>query len=1009
MKYFTLPEAVCKAYSALCIVLICQFFPSFSFGQTNAREVMPKKAEWGLQQNSGQIPEKEVLYYANHYNGANIYCLPDRIAFTFQHSEPIETTANEGPGSVMLGSKERVITKTRTELLFIGCNPHTVIEEFEEASFVLNYFLAHTPSEGITNVKSFKKLVYRNMYPHIDLVLYTHEQGLKYEFHVNPGGDPTDIKMKWEGGTSVSEAANGGILIKNGLAEITDDAPVTYQADQTFVKSTSILTGGEVRFPISSYDKHQTLIIDPMIRWATYYGGEGADAATDIVTDNNYNFYITGTTTSVLYIATPGTHMDTLADPDWPEGNDIFIQKYDSAGYILWGTYYGGAGKDYPHKMILSSDNKMYIAGETGSSWGIVTPNAADTNWDGGSPGQFYVGDGFLACFDISGTRKWATYVGAHRFDGLQDIASDASGNIYAVGWSNSNTGIATAGAYHATYMGGNFNQPIRGGDCILLKFRGSDGKKLWATYFGGSSDDLGFAVGTDALANVYISGQTKSASGVASASAYKTTLSDLNQYDAFLAKFDSAGKFKWSTYYGGTQFEIVSTLDLDSKANIHFAGTTFSNSGIATSSAFSTALNGITDGYIASFDSSGSILGATYYGGENQDFITSLEVDSRDRLCLTGYTTSRSGLTTGDGEALDSFFAVPGGHIFTARFNSAGQREWGSMRGGDGSDIANGIAVDPDDAIYIAGFSTSTSNLATWVAQNNFPIGGADAFVIRYDTIGYCWGTPVPVITGTVDACQGVPTSYSTAYLYDNTNFWEVTGGTILYGEYEDSLSVRWDSTGKGSLQLIVQSYKGCRDTVGLEVDVKAAKHTINSKSVIACSDHTFTISTNFPDAISHKWYFGDGRTSVSETVSISYSKPGIYKIVVEGMYPSGCASTHTMFVDVVETPRADFAVARQGNSYIFTSVDTTSDVYRWKIMPGQLSFNTKTISHTFLATGVYTVSLTVINPSTGCTSSSDTVINYDPAGLKENAAVNSVQVYPNPSTGDFTVSFDL
>src|SRR5665213_3657638 len=132
----------------------------------------------------------------------------------------------------------------------------------------------------------------------------------------------------------------------------------------------------------------------------------------------------------------------------------------------------------------------------------------------------------------------------------------DTSGNIYCTGSTQSTSAIATSGAYQTSYAGGNFIY----GDAYIVKFN-SKSKRIWATYYGGSNNDIGLGISADKSGNVFISGGTFSSSGMATKGSYQTlyggatgsTGSTLGGGDAFLTKFDQNGKIKWATYYGGS------------------------------------------------------------------------------------------------------------------------------------------------------------------------------------------------------------------------------------------------------------------------------------------------------------------------------------------------------------------------------------------------------------------------------------------------------------------------
>ena len=97
-----------------------------------------------------------------------------------------------------------------------------------------------------------------------------------------------------------------------------------------------------------------------------------------------------------------------------------------------------------------------------------------------------------------------------------RSCATDASGNVYLAGYTDSTTGIATTGAHQTTYGGGVY-------DAFLVKFN-SSGVRQWGTYYGGTGYDDGYSCATDASGNVYLAGSTNSTTGIATTGAHQTT-----------------------------------------------------------------------------------------------------------------------------------------------------------------------------------------------------------------------------------------------------------------------------------------------------------------------------------------------------------------------------------------------------------------------------------------------------------------------------------------------------
>jgi len=367
------------------------------------------------------------------------------------------------------------------------------------------------------------------------------------------------------------------------------------------------------------------------LAWATYFGGRGLDEGDALTTDDSGNVYLAGQTTSAAGIATKGAYQTSLGNANG------FIAKFNTDGVLKWATYYGGGSSGITSDKTTGS---VYLTGNTYSSTGIATSGAYQTNlW-----GTY---DAYLAKFSPAGSLLWGTfYGGTSGYTGGTAVALDSSGDVYFTGITTSYSGLATSGAYKTS------------GDSIwddvfLAKFS-SSGSRLWATYYGGTDLDASRAVATDG-SNVYITGSTRSVSGIATAGAYQTSYSGgVYMGDAFIAKFNGSGSLIWATYYGGSNDDAGDGINIDGIGNVYLAGQTNSLSGIATKNAYQdtgNSLNGAA--FVARFSSSGVLEYGTYFGNEN--YASALSIDNTGNEYITGdgyilptsgaFQTSSSGL----------------------------------------------------------------------------------------------------------------------------------------------------------------------------------------------------------------------------------------------------------------------------------------------------------------------------------------------------------------------------
>jgi hypothetical protein len=319
-----------------------------------------------------------------------------------------------------------------------------------------------------------------------------------------------------------------------------------------------------------------SLVIDPIPtrRWGTYFGGLEGESTSfhGCITDESGNILIAGETPSTGNIATAGAFQTTLSGSD-----DAFLAKFSSSGQQLWGTYFGGNSTTGGYSCAIDPSGNIYLCGTTKSTTGLATPGAfqttlhgtmdaflakfnssgfriwctyyggnetgtqpweefstccCDTNGNVICSGRTYSpdyistpgssqpvyggnGDAFLVKFSGSGQRLWATYYGGSGLEGNAMCSISNNGSIFITGVTNSANNISTPGCFQPTLAGSS--------DAFLASFS-PDGIKLWGTYFGGAGADIGYDCIVDTNDNVYFVGGTTSSTQIATPGAFQQT-----------------------------------------------------------------------------------------------------------------------------------------------------------------------------------------------------------------------------------------------------------------------------------------------------------------------------------------------------------------------------------------------------------------------------------------------------------------------------------------------------
>lgn len=441
----------------------------------------------------------------------------------------------------------------------------------------------------------------------------------------------------------------------------------------------------------------------PYLDWGTFFSGSDWVDWTDVyatASDNIGNSYYAGTTESNNNIATVGAHQTSIAGDD-----DGYIEKFDAQGQRVWGTYYGGALTDQIYDMTLDGEGNIIIVGITGSPEGISTPETYQPNINP-------FGDGFIVKLDQNGIRIWGTYLGGNGNDRIHAVNVDIDNTILVTGNTRSSSDFSTSDCHQPNYGGGTF------GDSFIAKFT-PDGQIVFCSYYGGVDTDEGNSIYSDSKNNIYMAGVTKSTNNIATEGAQQTNTAGYT--DGFLTMFNSTGQRIWGTYLGGNGGDNINNICTDTVDNIYVVGQTGSVNNIATPGSHKDSL-GYTDGFIVKYNSLGLRSWGTYFGGDHNDAVITIERSAEDNcIIIGGSTSSDEGISMTGSHQFNwcqgySQQGDPLSDGFIVSFDFDGNQLWGTYLGGNRTDNIYDIAVDTLKNIYYAGIGTTltSENLIT-------------------------------------------------------------------------------------------------------------------------------------------------------------------------------------------------------------------------------------------------------------------------------------------------------
>jgi hypothetical protein len=323
----------------------------------------------------------------------------------------------------------------------------------------------------------------------------------------------------------------------------------------------------------------------------------------------------------------------------------------------------------------------------------------------------------------------YSTYLGGSQFDEGVGIAVDSAGSAYVTG--------QTASTDFPTM---NPLQPASGGsyDAIVAKINPAGSALVYSTYLGGSDGDYGYSIAVDSAGNAYITGQTQSRN-FPTANALQPDYG--GNGDAFVAKINPSGSaLVYSTYLGGSSYDLGAAIATDAAGNAYVTGTAKSTN-FPTMNALQPVRGGGTDAFVAKLSPTGStLIYSTYLGGSNDELGGGIAVDSAGNAYVTGYTYSTNFPTMNPLQPAN----VGGENAFVSKISPSGSAlVYSTYLGGSGYDHGGGIAVDSAGSVYVAGFTSSTDFPTTPGAFQTVCNGGSgcasngDAFVSKLNPAG--------------------------------------------------------------------------------------------------------------------------------------------------------------------------------------------------------------------------------------------------------------------------------
>jgi hypothetical protein len=640
------------------------------------------------------------------------------------------------------GTVDDVQAVVRMQLL--GSNPESLATGADQQPGRVNYFRGNDPSKWRTQIPTYARVKYEDVYPGIGLVYYGNQKQLEYDFVVGPGADAGQIRLWFAGAQSLNVNDDGDLEVRAGEQVLLQHKPVVYQemaGERRQVAANFVVHGQEVSFTLGGYDRDRPLVIDPVLSYSTYLGGSASsntngDQGYGIAVDAAGNVYVSGLTASPDFPTAKALQPNNAGDPSMA-GNaaeDAFVTKLSADGTVLvYSTYLGGSDSDQGHGIAVDSSGNAYV---TGFTYSVDFPTVNPLQ---GALERLYHGNAFVAKLSADGSALiYSTYLGgsgnngnnagAPGWDQGTGIAVNALGNAYVTGWTDSRD-FPTVKPLQGTFRGNYLNAFV----CQLT----ADGSALiYSTYLGGSGPlgDYGSSIALDAAGNAHVTGFTTSPDFPTVNALQPVLRSPPDAFpgsNAFVAKLTADGSaLVYSTYLGGTGANDVGTsIAVDVGGNAFVTGST-SSPDFPTANALQPTLRGAANAFVAKLSPDGSTLVySTYLGGSKFEGNGGIAVDAAGNAYVVGQTLSPDFPTV---NALQGALGSPNGNGFVAELSADGSAMvYSTYLGGSGGDLAHRIALDAAGNAYVTGW-TSSADFPTANPLQPTLKGSINAFVTK-------------------------------------------------------------------------------------------------------------------------------------------------------------------------------------------------------------------------------------------------------------------------------------
>lgn len=897
-------------------------------------------------ENLGQWEDK-ILFKSTLWGGA-LFVEKNALTFSFYDQKKLSIIHQAGINKGQVSDLN--IKRHAYQVRFENANPSPSIEKQQMGPDYENFYLGSDPGKWRGNVRNYHQVFLRSLYAGIDYELITAVKGMKYNFHVRAGSEPSQIRMKYDGVDKMF-LKDGALFVKLQINEVKEQKPYAYQRINGEIKEVACqykLENNVLGFVFpKGYDKRYDLIIDPILVFAAQSGSTADNFGMTATYDAQGNLYSGGTCFDNGYPVSLGAFSTSFNGTPSGGITDVVITKYNSTGNaLLYSTYIGGSQAEIVTSLVVDHSNNLCFYGATGSSNFPMLSNSLDPTFNGGGALSFlYNGTTFNFGTDI--------YIAKFNSNGTALLAS--------------------------TFLGGSGNDGVNHVNHLtLIQFPNFSINEFFI-------DSLQFNYGdqyrgeiqVDVANNIYIASSTRS-NNFPIVGGFDNTLG--GKQDAVVCKLNSAlSQLIYSTYLGGSSNEAGNGLIVNDNLEVYVTGGTCSPDFPTTTGAFDQTYNGgIADAYLAHISASGNaLLQSTFLGTTSYDQSYFVQSDKYDNIYIYGQSLGNIPVLAASNAT--AVFSNPGRHQFVTRFTSnLSQINLSTVFGSQNNNVdisPCAFAVDKCNNIYLSGWG------------GNIILQGAPLL------------SNMPLFQPT----QSTTTGFDFYFLGLDSNAQAIKYGSYFGGafsqEHVDGGTSRFDPAGRiyqsacagcggfddwpvtpGSWPLIPgnsnQSVNCNNGVVKLDFQLQTALATIQTATMAGCAPFVASFTSATPPTGSGStfiWYLAPGQTtSTNPNPTITYTAPGIYTVALVVRDNLTCNKTDSAitYITIYPKPTALINFTSTGCSNVVTvQANSTGNLgpnpHLWNFSP--VTSTLSTLSYTYPSNGTYNLSYTVTDVN-GC-----------------------------------------